>query len=124
MIMTVNAIAEQLKLECLCNGDGGREVGGAYVGDLLSWVMGRAGSNSAWITIMSNVNVAAVAVLAEVSMIILAENVKPDADLLKRAQSEKLNVYKSPLSAYELSWRLHNIIDKSTAASEAENRIS
>ncbi len=59
-------------------------MGGAYVGDLLSWVMGRAGSNSAWITIMSNVNVAAVAVLAELSMIILAENVKPDADLLKR----------------------------------------
>ena len=108
--MTADFIAEALKLECLCHGDGGREVSGAYVGDLLSWVMGRAGKDSAWITIMSNVNVAAVAVLAEISMIILAENVRPDADFLKRAQTEELNVYTSPLSVYDLSWRLHDYL--------------
>ncbi len=103
-------IAEKLKLECLNKGCDDREVSGAYVGDLLSWVMGRAQKNSAWITIMSNVNVAAVGVLTEVSMIILAEGVVPDADLLKRAEREELNIYSSPMSAYELSWRLHELL--------------
>ena len=55
-----------------------REVNGAYIGDLLSWVMGRAGEDNAWITIMSNSNIVAVATLADVSCIILAEGVVPD----------------------------------------------
>ena len=33
---------------------GEREIDGVYVGDLLSWVMGRAQSDNAWVTIMSN----------------------------------------------------------------------
>ncbi len=108
--MIAAEIAEKLKLECCNKGSDGREVSGAYIGDLLSWVMGRAEKNSAWITIMSNVNVAAVGVLTDVSMIILAESVVPDADLLKRAEREELSIYSSPLSAYELSWRLHELL--------------
>ncbi len=38
-----------------------RAVPGGNCGDLLSWVMGRAGSGSAWITVMGNVNAVAVA---------------------------------------------------------------
>lgn len=34
-----------------------REITGVYIGDLLSWVMGRAQSGDAWITIMSNANI-------------------------------------------------------------------
>jgi DRTGG domain. len=59
---------------------------------------------------MSNVNVAAVAVLTDISMIILAEGVKPDANLLKRAELENLSVYSSPMSSYELSWKLHDML--------------
>ena len=45
--------------------DGDRDIDGVYIGDLLSWVMGRAQMDNAWITIMSNVNVIAVASLAD-----------------------------------------------------------
>jgi len=108
--LTAAEIAGALKFDRVCEGDGGRRVSGVYIGDLLSWVMGRAARDSAWITIMSNVNVAAVAVLTEVSMVILAEGVGPDADLLKRAVREGLNVYSRPMSAYELAWRLHGLL--------------
>ena len=40
---------------------------GVYAGDLLSWVMGRAESGNVWITIMSNINIVAVATLADVA---------------------------------------------------------
>ena len=39
--MTVEQLAENLRLQTLVAGDGSREVTGGYCGDLLSWVMGR-----------------------------------------------------------------------------------
>ena len=56
-----------------------RPVSGGYAGDLLSWVLGRAGQDAAWLTIMSNQNVAAVALMAEVSCVILTEGSPPTA---------------------------------------------
>jgi hypothetical protein len=107
--MTNTEAARRLGLETLCPG-AEREVSGGYAGDLLSWVMGRAGKDCAWITIMSNANVAAVAVMAEISMVILAEGVRPDPELLRRAELEGVALYSSPLSAYELCWRLHEAL--------------
>ena len=43
-----------------------------YAGDLLSWVMSHATAGDAWVTIMSNINVAAVASLTEVACVIFA----------------------------------------------------
>lgn len=108
--MTVAEIAKELNLACHVAADGEREVEGGYVGDLLSWVIGRAGSGSAWITIMSNPNVAAVAMLADTSMIILAEGVQPDETLLAKAKQHQLALYTAAEGAYELSWRLHRLI--------------
>ena len=71
--MTVTELSKVTGLTAITLPDPEREVKGAYVGDLLSWVMGRADEGNAWITIMSNSNVAAVATLADVSCVILAE---------------------------------------------------
>lgn len=108
--MTVGEVAKQLNLTCHVAADGKREVEGGYVGDLLSWVIGRAGQGSAWVTIMSNPNVAAVAMLADTSMIILAEGVQPDETLLAKAKQHRLNLYTTAEGAYELAWRLHELI--------------
>ena len=40
--MKVCDIAEKLSLKALSLADSSREVTGVYIGDLLSWVMGRA----------------------------------------------------------------------------------
>ena len=50
----------------MCLPDPDRTVKTGYAGDLLSWVMGRAEPDCVWLTIMSNANVCAVAVLADV----------------------------------------------------------
>ena len=83
--------------------DPDREIKGVYIGDLLSWVMGRAKCDDAWITIMSNINTVAVATLADTACIILAESVVPQEDVLKTAESRGVNVLSSELSAYGIA---------------------
>ncbi len=78
-----------------------REIRGAYVGDLLSWVMGRAKADDAWITIMSNVNVLAVASLADVACVILAEGVAFDQDCIDKAIEKNINVLISDMPIFE-----------------------
>ena len=81
--MTVKQLCENCGFTPICLPESDREVKGAYIGDLLSWVMGRAQENNAWITIMSNINVAAVASLADVACVILTEDVSLEDDVLK-----------------------------------------
>ena len=88
-----------------------REVTGGYSGDLLSWVMGRARAGDAWVTIMSNVSVAAVALLTDVACVVLAEGVKPDEALLSRAVREDLPLLCSGLSAFELCARISKALE-------------
>lgn len=90
--MTVAQIADTLGLTVFSAPDPDREISGGYMGDLLSWVMGRAQSGDAWITIMSNQNVAAVAALSDVACVILTEGVQPDSDLLKKVQTQGINL--------------------------------
>ncbi len=100
--MTVMELAEKLALEPVCVPEEDREVTGGYVGDLLSWVMGSAQSGDAWITIMSNNNVIAVATLADTACVILAENVSPDPGVAELAERKGINLYRSPESAFTL----------------------
>ena len=83
-----------------------RKVDGAYIGDLLSWVMGKANENDAWITIMSNTNIIAVATLADVTCIILAEGVTPDEGVAATAEAKGVNLLSSNESAYGIAKRL------------------
>ena len=80
---------------------------GGYVGDMLSWVMSRAQEGSVWITIMSNQNVAAVALMSGVACVVLAESVEPDEALLAQAKKQELPLFTSSLSTYEFSCRLN-----------------
>ncbi len=101
--MTVCELAEKLSLKVITMPDGEREVEGAYIGDLLSWVMGRARSGNVWITIMSNQNIVAVASLSDVSCILLAEGVEPDATVAETAAGKDINILSTTAPAYEIA---------------------
>ncbi len=90
--------------------DGEREIDGVYIGDLLSWVMGRASQDNAWITIMSNINVIAVATLADTACVILAENVDLPDDVKAQAEMKDVNVLKSRLPIYETAVKLYTLL--------------
>lgn len=107
--MTVEQLIKTADLKPVCVADPDREIEGVYIGDLLSWVMGRATENDAWITIMSNSNIIAVATLADVSCIILAEGVTPDAGVTESAMARGVNLLSTEESAYEIAKRLSGL---------------
>ena len=78
----------------------------AVTGDLLSWVMSRAKEGDCWITIMSNLNVAAVAALTDVACVILAENVQMEEQDRRIAFEKGVNILSSPLPAFDLCQKL------------------
>ena len=108
--MKVCELAERLSLTGISTPEEDREVSGVYIGDLLSWVMGRAESGCAWITIMSNVNIVAVASLADVACIVLAEGVLLEDDVRRTAEQEGVNIFSSPKTAYELAVAMSDLL--------------
>lgn len=104
--MTVQELASGLGLTVFHLAEPERPVTGGYAGDLLSWVLGRAGRDAAWLTIMSNQNVAAVALMAEVSCVVLTEGVNPDGELLLRAQEKGVNLLGTGLDTFSAASRL------------------
>ena len=99
--MTVKDFAEKYGYRILCLPDAAREIQGGYAGDLLSWVMGRLQPDCAWVTIMSNVNIVAVASLADPACIILSENVVPDEGVLSRAEQQGVNILSTERTTFE-----------------------
>ena len=108
--MTVEALSALEFLEPVVLPEPEREITGIYIGDLLSWVMGRASSGDAWITIMSNVNILAVASLADTSCIILAEDVKLEAEVIETARQKNVNILSSSAGIYDTAVWLSQVL--------------
>lgn len=104
--MKVHELASAMNLQTIAMPDGEREIRGGYIGDLLSWVMGRAQSGNVWITIMSNINIVAVATLADVACVILAEGVNVEESVKSVAEAKGVNLFTSRLTAFELAGKL------------------
>ena len=99
-MITVEELAAHIGLTPICVPEPDREVEGGYIGDLLSWVMGNAQSGDAWITIMSNDNVVAVAVLTDVACVILSEGVTLEPRLQELAEKKGINIFTTELSSF------------------------
>ena len=108
--MTTHELAQRLGWKVLVPGED-REVSRGYCGDLLSWVMGRAPQDSAWITVMTNINVAAVAVLCDVACVIFAQGAQPDATLRERAETEGLTLLATDDDIYAAAVALDRVLN-------------
>lgn len=98
--MKINEIITKLSAKVQYIGNENVEISSGYVGDFLSFVMGKAPSDCAWFTVMNNVNVAAVALLAEIGVIVCCEGVKADEKLVERVQKEHLNLIETDLDIF------------------------
>ncbi len=98
--MNISQLAERLGLEVLAMPQPDAQVSGGYVGDLLSWVMGRAEADQVWITIMTNINILAVASLSGVSAVVVAEGSEIDSEVVSKATEQGINLLRTPCSAF------------------------
>ena len=108
--MTVNDLLLNENFSAITLPEGDREISDVYIGDLLSWVMGRAKADDAWITIMSNVNILAVASLADTACIILAEGVTVDDSIKSTAIDKEINILSTDLSIYEAAVTINDML--------------
>ena len=100
-VRNLESLANNIGLKHVC-GDLSGEICGCYAGDLLSWVMSHAQYGDVWITIMSNLNVVAVASLTECACVIMAEGVYPDDDVIKVANEKGITIFSDSRSTFEL----------------------
>jgi hypothetical protein len=108
--MNVEEFAKKFGYDTICMPDPDRIIDGGYAGDLLSWVMGRLDADNAWVTIMSNINIVAVAALADPSCIILAEGVSPDEGVIEKAISQEVNILRSAKNTFEICADLKSVL--------------
>jgi hypothetical protein len=77
-----------------------RAVEGVFCGDLLSVVISKAQEGFAWVTVIGNANIVAVATLADLSCIVLAEGFSFDEAAIKAAKG-KITLLSSDKPVYE-----------------------
>lgn len=78
--------------------------------DLLSIAMGKAPENSAWVTVMGNINTLAVATLTEVACIILAEGAVLDSVALEKAKAQKITVLRTEESIFDTALAVYQLL--------------
>jgi predicted transcriptional regulator len=74
-----------------------------YICDLLSWVLSHAQKGDAWITVLTNVNVPAVAMMTDVACVIIPEGIEVPELTLKKANENSITIISSQYSAFEIS---------------------
>ena len=105
--MNVSELAAKTGCKIVCGAGGAeKEVHGCYIGDLLSLAMSKVQKDNVWITIQSNINIAAVATLTEAACIIICDGFMPDENTSQRADNEDIPILSSEESAYELAVKL------------------
>ena len=84
-----------------------REVTKVFCCDLLSIAMGKAPADGAWVTVMGNVNTIAVATLADVSCVIMAEEVSLDEVARARAKEQVVTVLATEEPVFEAALKVY-----------------
>ncbi len=110
--MKIKELAMSLGLDVITLPSPDAEVDGCYIGDLLSWVMGRAEEGNIWITIMTNINIVAVASLSGVSAITVAEGLDIPDDVISAANAQNVNILRSKLSSFETALEVGRLLSE------------
>lgn len=109
--ISMGDIAEKCGFAVLAGADSlDNEANRVFCCDLLSFVMGRAPADCAWITVMGNVNSIAVAVLADAAGIILAEGAELDNEAKMRADTQGVPVLASKEPIFDTGLKIQQLL--------------
>ena len=100
--MNVRELASLLNATIATEGESSAQVTCGYACDLLSWVLAHGEKGMAWATVQTHINVVAIAVLMDMSCIILLEGNQLEPDSLAKAREEGLAVLNTRKTAYEV----------------------
>lgn len=86
------------------------DIKGVYTCDLLSFAMGRLPEDYAWVTVMGNLNVVAVASLADCACVVIADGVDLDEDALEKAKQQDIVILKAEDPVFNVAKRIDALI--------------
>lgn len=108
--MTVKELAMLMDVEVYGDEEAlSKNVDSLYIGDLLSWVMGHARENQAWLTVQSHINIIAVALLKELSCIVILEDADIPQETIDKAMEEHLAIISTSLDAYSFAVKFDSL---------------
>lgn len=108
--MKLNEIAQNLNLDLLSkNSSLDKEIVYGYASDLLSDVLANAKKDSIWVTLQIHQNIIGVASLKELAGIIIINGRTPEDETIKKAEEEKIPLFVSKLTSFELIGRLYQL---------------
>ena len=108
--MKTSELADKLGLEVVQDKFEDRAIAGGYTSDLLSDVMANATADTILITIQSHKNTVAVATLAGISAILIANNRPVPEDMIAAAKDEEIGIFRSKESQFILSGKLYALL--------------
>ncbi|MDQ2085463.1 DRTGG domain-containing protein [Herbivorax sp. ANBcel31] len=109
--MKVEEFAKHMGMKVLTDTNNlNKEVEGMYICDLLSWVMSKAKKGDAWITVHTHMNIVAVALLAEISCIIIPENIAVEEATVNKASKEGIAILSSEKNAFNIACEAGKIL--------------
>lgn len=109
--MTVQQLIDKQLFHVVNAGDDlDRAVTGVFCCDLLSIAMGKAPADSAWVTVMGNVNTIAVATLADVACVIIAEGAVLDEVGRTRAKEQGVTVLSTDEPIFTAALQVHELL--------------
>ena len=101
--MKLQTVLELPECKVLVKGNPDREISKVFCCDLLSIAMGKAPADSLWVTVMGNKNTLAVATLADVACIVLAEGISLDDGTLAKAEEEGVCILATELPVFDIA---------------------
>ena len=104
--MTVGELVEKMGLKVFNLVDKDEVIYNFCASDLLSYVIDKAKYKCCWLTIMSNVNITAVAKVAEISAVVLCDDVKPHPALVKKAKEQNVTLLGCDLPVFQASAKI------------------
>ena len=108
--MTVQEIADALGMKCAAGSQGmNRDVTSGYASDLLSDVMGHAAEGAIWVTNQVHQNVVAVALLLNLSAVVIAGGLELMEDAAEKADARGMPMLATSSPAFEVVGRLYKL---------------
>ncbi len=108
--MKLKELAEHLGLELRTqNAPVEGEVKTGYASDLLSDVLANSIEGDLWVTRQTHLNIVAIAVMRDLSGILLVNGAQPDPDTVEKAVEKMVPIFRTALPTFEIVGRLYQL---------------
>jgi len=108
--MILSELVEHFDLKVYAGrNDLNRKISGGYASDLLSDVIAHGQKDHLWVTLQIHPNIIAVAVLKDLTAIVLVNGREPAAETIERAEKERVPIIGTSLSAFEFVGKVYGL---------------